>query len=103
MAKKDINVYFGGYDKNDIYEMKKDKYGVQYITDTEIIDSLIADERIDDLFAIITNGIKKVTDEGYYCDDSLYELTRFCLSKIISSVEDKTINYLLKAALESLK
>ena len=79
-------------DGTEEYIVKKDNFGVPYITFDEIIDSLNEDERYDDSLKLVKELIKDFSDNQN--DDIVGYVAIAALTALVKNVDDEAIKKL---------
>ena len=96
---KKAKIYLNNGDKE--YIVKKDQFGVPYITSEEILDSLIADERYDLALDMTKDLIKMLGDDK--SDDRVGYVAIEALKALIKNVDDEASKKLAAGLILILK
>ena len=96
---KKAKIYLNNGDEE--YIVKKDQFGVPYVTSEEILDSLIADERYDLAFDMTKDLIKMLGDDK--SDDRVGYVAIEALKALIKNVDDEASKKLAAGLILILK
>lgn len=96
---KKAKIYLNNGDEE--YIVKKDQFGVPYVTSEEILDSLIADERYDLALDITKDLIKMLGDDK--SDDRVGYVAIEALKALIKNVDDEASKKLAAGLILILK
>ena len=96
---KKAKIYLNNGDEE--YIVKKDQFGVPYITSEEILDSLIADERYDLALDMTKDLIKMLGDDK--SDDRVGYIAIEALKALIKNVDDEASKKLAACLILILK
>jgi hypothetical protein len=96
---KKAKIYLNNGDEE--YIVKKDQFGVPYVTSEEILDSLIADERYDLALDMTKDLIKMLGDDK--SDDRVGYVAIEALKALIKNVDDEASKKLAAGLILILK
>jgi hypothetical protein len=96
---KKAKIYLNNGDEE--YIVKKDQFGVPYVTSEEILDSLITDERYDLALDMIKDLIKMLSDDK--SDDRVGYIAIETLKALIKNVDDEASKKLAAGLILILK
>jgi hypothetical protein len=96
---KKAKIYLNNGDEE--YIVKKDQFGVPYVTSEEILDSLIADERYDLALDMTKDLIKMLGDDK--SDDRVGYVAIEALKALIKNVDDEATKKLAAGLILILK
>ena len=96
---KKAKIYLNNGDEE--YIVKKDQFGVPYVTSEEILDSLIADERYDLALDMTKDLIKMLGDDK--SDDRVGYIAIEALKALIKNVDDEASKKLAAGLILILK
>ena len=96
---KKAKIYLNNGDEE--YIVKKDQFGVPYVTSEEILDSLITDERYDLALDMTKDLIKMLGDDK--SDDRVGYVTIEALKALIKNVDDEASKKLAAGLILILK